>query len=203
MLGIELDLARITASQSGYRQQGTMQGVTLARQVRSMRIALEALTRRFYQRQRKAAGRGDPVLEDGTQTTLLDKVLNPAGPNAWPKRAAAILHGLHLPVNPLLPAWPCCPHGPNWLALDGETYLTRLDDGPPQARQLGDITALARYIVPLKNMCILWIGAEADAAAAEQDLENDTANWTDWAGISGPYAHWLATVCQRHLRNQP
>ena len=91
------------------KSTGSREPLDREKLVRSMRIALKALTRRFYQRQRKAAGRGDPVLEDGTQTTLLDKVLNPAEPNAWPKRAAAILHGLHLPVNPLLPAWPCCP----------------------------------------------------------------------------------------------
>lgn len=203
MLIIQLDLGRITASQSGYRLQGTMQGVALAQKVRAMRMALAALIERFHQRQRQAAGRGDPLMEDGTQSTLIDRVLGPTGKNAWPTRAAAILHGLHLPVDPLLPAKPCCPGGPDLLTLDGETYLTRLDDGPPQARQLGDMTALALYIAPLKTMRILWIGAEAEAAATERDLQDETANWTDWTGVSPPYAHWLASECRHHLPVQP
>jgi hypothetical protein len=197
MLIIELDLARITASQGGYRERGTMKGAELARQVRSMRIALTALIDRFHRRQEQAAKRGDPVLEDGTQATLMDQVLNPAGANAWPRRAAAILHGLHLPVAPLLPAVPCRPQGADWLALDGDTYLTRLDDGPREARHLGSITALALYMAPLKTLRIPWIGAEADAAAAARDLADETANWTDWTGVSEPYALWLARECQR------
>ena len=129
MLIIELDLARITASQGGYRERGTMKGAELARQVRSMRIALTALIDRFHRRQEQAAKRGDPVLEDGTQATLMDQVLNPAGANAWPRRAAAILHGLHLPVAPLLPAVPCRPRGRR-LARPGRGNLP----DPPRRR---------------------------------------------------------------------
>jgi len=202
MLIIELDLARVTASQRGYRQQGTMHGVALARQVSVLRMALEERIRRFLQGQRKAAGQGDSLLDDGTQSTLMDQVLLPTGSRAWPKRAAAILHGLNLPVAPLLPVLPCCPNGPDLRALDSETYLTRLDDGPPQAREFGDMTALALYFAPLRTMCILWIGAEADPDSAKQDLESETADWTDWTGVCPPYAHWLAAACQRHLPDQ-
>ncbi len=86
-----------------------------------------ALIQRFNQRQKKAALRGNPVLVDGTQSTLMDQVLVATGSNAWPKRAAAILHGLHLPVDPLLPTVLCRAGGAQWRHLDEESYLTLLE----------------------------------------------------------------------------
>lgn len=176
-----------------------MHGAELAQKVRKVRMALEALSRRFSHRQQKAAGRGDPFAEDGTQQALLDQVVIPWGLTTSPTLPAGILEGLHLPVAPVLPTQPCWPGGLDWLDLDGETYLTRLDDGPPQSRLFSDMTALVLYIAPLKTMRILWIGAELDLASAERDLKNQTGNWTNWVSVSDRYAIWLATECQRRL----
>ncbi len=117
------------------------------------------------------------------------------GPLDWPMRAAAILHGIKLDPVLSLPATACCPGGPTLFSLDGESYITELADGPPQAREYGDMTCLAAYFAPLNRMTIVWIGSEADKDAALSALAEETRNLTDWATVSPSYADWLARAC--------
>ena len=195
MLEIAIDLPRVTAAQAYYREQGTVHAAGLAKDVMSMCMALKHNIKRFGERQRAAADAGDPLLEDGRQQTITDQVLDPRGPGAWPRRAAAVLHGLCLPQDPLLPETPCCQGGPNLRDCDGETYLAMLNDGPTDARTYGAVTSLALYIAPLKKMVVLWIGAVADWNAAVAQLKAETVDWTDWSAVDPAYAAWLEQAC--------
>ncbi|MGD1879121.1 MAG: hypothetical protein ACFB13_16665 [Kiloniellaceae bacterium] len=197
MLTIELDLGRVNRAQEGYLALGTRYGARFAARVMTLRNALQSLGRRFGQRQNAALEReGAPILADGREATLQAALFGPAATQDWPKRAAAILHGLHLPAQRLLPAEACCPGGPDWADLDGDSYLTQLDDGPPQARELGDTTALVVYLAPLNQLRILWIGAEADYGQAVAALMQETGQGTDWRSVVPEYADWLERACR-------
>ena len=197
MLTVELDLDRITRVQTAYLDLGTRRGVTLANQVRRLRDVFSHGARRFAQRQAAAAGKGAPLLADGRQSTLESEVFGPMARHGWPLRAAAVLHGLHLPAPPLLPASACRPGGAAWSALDPESYLTRLDDGPPQERSFGDMTALVVYLAPFERLRLVWIGQESDVLEARAALEAETAGFTAWRALAPDYAAWLEQACGR------
>ncbi len=199
MLRIQLDYGRITAAQTGYREQGTRAAMEAAMGVMGFRQAFEHLVRRFGDRQSAAVAGGKDYLETGTQDELLTKVLG-GGSHGWPTRAAAALHGLVLPVDPVLPEVPCRAGGADLRALDAESYLTTLNDGPPAAREFGKITALALYLHPLKTLKILWIGLDSDVGGARGRLQAETADWTDWSGLCGDYADWLKARCGTGMR---
>lgn len=198
LLSIEIDLDRITLSQTGYLALGTRQGTHLANRVRMMRDALSHGARRFNDRQAAALGKGQaPLLADGLPATLDEVLFGPLASQGWPRRGAAVLHGLHLPGDALLPAAPCCPGGPDLSDLDPDSYLTRLDDGPTQERSHGDTTALVAYLAPLNQFRILWIGAEADCAASLAKLQDEIAESRQ--GLSADYAAWLDKACRERL----
>jgi len=196
LLTVELDLERVNAAQRGYLDQRTRAGTQRANRVRVMRDILRHAAGRFGERQLAAVPRGGPLLEDGRQETLEDALFGPLARQGWPRRAAAVLHGLHLPATPLLPATACCKGGPGLSTLDPASYRTRLDDGPAQARELGDTTALAVYLHPLRQLRILWIGAESDHQLAVARLRRETRLWTDWRPVSPDYADWLEKACK-------
>ncbi|NIA67150.1 hypothetical protein HBA54_00925 [Pelagibius litoralis] len=200
MLTVELDLERINEAQAGYLKQRTRRGAHFANQVRVFRDAFVYAAKRLAERQSAAAAKGAPLLVDGTQQTLEDQLFGPLATEGWPKRAAAVLHGLHLPARPLLKAMPCCPGGPNWSVLDGDSYLAQLDDGPPQERELGDTTALAVYLAPLCRLRLLWIGAESEYPQAVARLGQETRLWADWRPVSPDYADWLDNACRAGLK---
>lgn len=195
MLTIEIDTARLTRAQAAYREDDTLRGVHFGHRVRAFRLAFESLIERFAERQRAAAAAGRPHLADGRQATVIAEVLDPDGHAAWPRRAAAVLHGLRLPVPPILPQVFCREGGLPWRLLDSASYLAHLHDGPPEARSLGDTTALALYMAPLNTLRILWVGAEADAAEAAEALAAETAGWTDCAAVSPAFAARLKALC--------
>ena len=199
MLTVELDLERINRAQEGYIALRTRRGAHFANQVRILRDTLSHAARRFGERQLAGAAKGAPLLTDGLSQTLDDQLFGPLAKQGWPRRGAAVLHGLHLPGRPLLHAMPCCPGGPDWSDLDPESYATYLDDGPPQERSLGDTTALVVYLAPLCELRILWIGAETEAQQAMFDLGQETGRWKDWRAVSVAYADWLATACKARL----
>ncbi len=200
MLTVELDLERINEAQAGYLRQRTRRGTHFANQVRVFRDAFVYAARRLAERQSVAAAKGAPLLIDGTRETLEEQLFGPLATEGWPKRAAAVLHGLQLPARPLLKAVPCCPGGPNWSALDGDSYLGQLDDGPPQERELGDTTALAVYLAPLRQLRLLWIGAESEYPPAVARLGQETRLWVDWRPVSGAYADWLENACREAVK---
>ena len=202
LLAVKLDLARINSAQADYLALGTRRGTHFAARVMALRNAFQHASRRFGERQSAEVARsGRPLLADGTQQTLDDEVFGPMAAQGWPKRSAAILHGLHLPATPLLPAAPCCPGGRDLADLDGDSYLTRLDDGPPQQRALGDTKALVIYLAPFAELRVFWMGAEADCVAAIAALSNETGSWTDLRPVAQDYADWLAQACQAASTN--
>ncbi len=173
MLKFEVDNARVTASQRSYREEGTLEGQRFAAKTMSLRMAFEALAKSFEGRQVRAKERGQPYLENGRIETIRDLVLD--GALAWPARSAAVLHGLHGPYVPLG-------------TPDGESYLGFLNDGPPQARTQGDMTAIVIYCAPLNVVRVLWIGTEADAQKALSALNEETSGWTDWSSVYPNFA---------------
>jgi hypothetical protein len=199
-LRVSFDLERLARRSNAL--VATQLGVELkkAERARAFRLALQSLVRRFEERQEKrrgsSGGRAEP-LEDARRQTLQKHVFNPSAPDAWPARAAAILHGLQPLDAPLLPEKPCRPGGPSLVSLDPLSYAAWLFGGPPEARFMSDMQALTIYFDPLRELRVLWIGHTTDAKMAWQALTSETDDFANWASVAPAYDEWLAAACSR------
>ena len=191
MLRVEVASATIAAVQEAYVARGTFQSARTARQIMMLRTAFERAADRFNQRQQHASGRGRAGFADGRRATLADTVFGPLASDSWPSRAAGLLHGLHLRTAEHLPDLPARPGGRLLREIDPHSYVARLDDGPPQARAFGEMTAVLLYIDPFKLMRIMWIGLEIDVAEALASLAYVSGGLVDWSAVHPRFDQWL------------
>jgi hypothetical protein len=178
MLTVTIETAAIVAVQREYRETGIAANIATAVAIGNMRFGLVRAARRFAERQVRAVGAGKPYVRDGRAATLrhavFDHLARHRWPHGWPIPAAAILHGLRLGERLPLPR-------------DIQSYLAPLYDGPPQARQYGELVGLAVYFDPLRELRILWIGRESDFEDAREAVAHATDDFTDWSRIAPKY----------------
>lgn len=185
-LRITFDAERIAAQVEAYLGVGLGRAQTAAEQAIAFRQALEHKARRFHERQEARARlfpyRGEP-LRDGREATLRRLVLDPIAPDAWPRRACAVLHGLDILGR--FSAFGGAPEA------DGESYVAHLFDGPPNALEFPATLALCGYFDPLCELRILWIGDASDRLEAVADLMRETQNFSSWRSVAPDYVSSL------------
>lgn len=196
MLEIRLDDAAIIEVQKGHREQGTRAGAIMASRIMALHKMFQERIRRFGERQAAAKKSGaSTLLPDGKRATLAELVMGDEAPLGYPRLAGAILHGLHMASCTPLPRLSIrngATQAPG--AVDPETYIFRLDDGPARERSLGDMTALGVYFDPLELMLILWIGPETGFADAWESLSVETDRFCDWTRKHPVFAASLAAL---------
>ncbi|MHA6718901.1 hypothetical protein ACX40Y_05565 [Sphingomonas sp. RS6] len=193
MLQVVVRSDAIKAQSAGYQARMTVASTRLAGRIMLMRQVFERGAARFVAHQRTAQRTGKPMLHDGRIDTLREDLFGPLAalgwPRGWPVPPASVLHGLRLGSAVPLEAMGKAPPGGR---ADPDSYLTVLYDGPLQARQFGDMAALAIYFDPLNRIEIIWIDREADVSSGVAWLAAESLDFTDWAGFSPDYAEWLA-----------
>jgi hypothetical protein len=187
MLQVELDLDRIAQQQDSYTARNLHGSRDLVFQVIAFRKALEHDARRFNRRQAQNAESGNPLLGDGRMATLHKFVVRGTGDTHWPRRAAAMLRGLHTRDFIQLPMLVPKNEQPRGAWEPSESWVARLDDAPHDARDFPNLTAIAAYFDPLTTIRILWIGAEGDFLQALRHLARETQGWFDWSAVYPPY----------------
>jgi hypothetical protein len=161
----------------------------------AMREVLRHKAERYRERRDKALQKGNAVLDDGRQSTVGRKVLDPSGSRQWPTVEAAILQGSQLPGTQLYPAALCPRRSATWIGCH-DAYLFTLYDSAAPVRTFDDLAALAIYLAPLNEIVIVWIGLESDVPAQTAALVAQTSNWTDMAVLSPPAHALLAADCR-------
>jgi len=193
MLRFELTDHLLIDAQEAYLNQGTAGGARIADQVRMLRRAYRGMAASFNRRQER-----DPkgALQDGRIVTIRSQILDPYGAHAWPTRSARMLLGISLAAPSHLPDTQCRKGGPTYRALDPESYVAVLADGPPQEREFGEMLMLVAYLDLVRTMQLVWIGREQDAGAALTAFHRQTGDLTDWSAVNADYAELLAEKCR-------
>lgn len=183
----------INAQIAVHRSGMTIASVHLAGRIMLMRLVFERGANRFVSYQRTSQRTGKAMLHDGRIETLRNGLFGPLAalgwPRGWPVPPASVLHGLRLGTAVRIESMGTA--SPKNRA-DPHSYFTVLYDGPPEARQFGDMAALAVYFDPLDLIEILWIGRESDVSSGVAWLAAETDNFSNWAGFCPEYARWLA-----------
>jgi hypothetical protein len=193
MLQVAVRTDAIKAQSAGHQARETVASVQLAGRIMLMRLVFERGAARFVAHQRTAQRTGKAMLHDGRIDTLREDLFGPLAalgwPRGWPVQPASVLHGLRLGSAVRLETMGNAPPGGR---ADPHSYCTILYDGPPEARQFGDMAALAIYFDPLNLIEIIWIDRETSVPSGVAWLAAETLDFTDWALFSPDYADWLA-----------
>lgn len=192
MLQIALAHSLLIQAQEDYRRLDTRWGALMASTISAARALLHAQSMAFNRRQRTRA----LVMPDGRIATVRDLVLDPYSRDTWPRRSAAILHGICYPPLRDLPLRPCREGGARFWDLDPHFYVAQMDIGPPQARKLGDVTLLVAYLDLVNRLYIVWAGALEDKEEALERLEERTSGLTDWTALDPEYQDLLLSRCR-------
>ncbi|MBL4852739.1 MAG: hypothetical protein JKY25_00695 [Robiginitomaculum sp.] len=183
MLKIELDMGKIADIVECLAKSEEYADWDLARSIFKLSQSFKKAAGKFNKRQ---------LLVDGKRGTIQKNVLTL--PRS--KVPAAILKGIHLPVKPLLSNVECRPGGSPMNFLDGETYLTQLDDGPPAERSYRTLTSLVIYFASLNRMKIIWIGPEKDCADVTKQITEQCQTIAGLENIDQNYASVLGIACK-------
>lgn len=191
MLRVVIRSELIAEAQRSYRERATYADLTIADQIRQMRLFLEAGARRFGDRQAHARRRGKPYLENGRGETLEAELFGPLARNGWPSRVGGILYGLKLSGRIAMEEV-AAPVGIRPLGeRDPHSYWALLQDGPDQARTFGDLVGIAVYFDPFDVIEVIWVGRARDAQGALNAMLDVTNRLSAWSWHPA-YAAWLA-----------
>ncbi|WP_127566072.1 hypothetical protein [Glycocaulis alkaliphilus] len=170
--------------------QGLVHSAKTASRIMAMQNAFQERSNRFSRAHSSTSPNYLPT--DGRFATLERDVLSSTGALSWPRRSAALLHGLCSPATPLFPDESAFQLGSRALRdADPESYFAKLYAGPPEARHFSDMAALLVYFDLLNELRIMWIGPDIRWADAVQDLKIETNNFVNWSRVHQPYANAL------------